>query len=364
MNELSEREIEIVRGDAAMIGRESARRTRRSFLAGGIAAAAGYAAWRAVDQSAPIGRLQSALREVINGNAAVSRALFRERGLSPTYPLSRAVPLRMNGVIGMEQALVPESWRLQLAGVRDALRSPFYARDVTAWEYRYTDASLMDTMPDLKSGRAGVVQGSGAPKLQMPAQAQDLSATTPKVNGLPHVDIAARFDAMTQAISGKRRMGTAEAGASASSLNIGTPGLLLTMDELRKLPRVQLVTEFKCIEGWSQITQWAGVRLRDFMDAFPPAAVNGRVPRYVYMETPDGDYYCGYDMEAARHPQSTLVMEMSGQPLRPEHGAPLRLHMPIKYGYKQIKRIGLIAYTDVKPDDFWMKLGYDWYAGL
>jgi DMSO/TMAO reductase YedYZ molybdopterin-dependent catalytic subunit len=69
-------------------------------------------------------------------------------------------------------------------------------------------------------------------------------------------------------------------------------------------------------------------------------------------------------MEAARHPQSTLVTEMSGQPLRPEHGAPLRLHMPIKYGYKQIKRIGLIAYTDVKPDDFWMKLGYDWYAGL
>jgi DMSO/TMAO reductase YedYZ molybdopterin-dependent catalytic subunit len=82
------------------------------------------------------------------------------------------------------------------------------------------------------------------------------------------------------------------------------------------------------------------------------------------METPDGDYYCGYDIEAARHPQSTLVMEMSGQPLQPEHGAPLRLHMPIKYGYKQIKRIGLIAYTDTKPDDFWMKLGYDWYAGL
>jgi len=106
------------------------------------------------------------------------------------------------------------------------------------------------------------------------------------------------------------------------------------------------------------------VRLRDFIDAFPPAPVNGRMPRYVYMETPDGDYYCGYDMAAARHPQSTLVMEMSGQPLRPEHGAPLRLHMPIKYGYKQIKRIGLIAYMDVKPDDFWMKLGYDWYAGL
>jgi hypothetical protein len=364
MSEFDERESEIVRGDAQMVRRESARRTRRSFLVGGIAAAAGYAAWRMVDQSAEVGRLQSALRGVIDWNADVSRTLFRERGLSPTYPLSRAVPLRMNGAIGMEQTLAPESWRLQVTGVRDAQQSRFYSPDVTAWEYRYTEASLMDAMPDLKSGRAGAVQSSGAPTTQMPQEGQNLSAQTPTVNGLPHIDISARFDAMAQTISGKRRMGTAEAGASTSSVNIGTPGLLLTMDELRRLPRAELVTEFKCIEGWSQITQWAGVRLRDFIDAFPPAPVNGRIPRYVYMETPNGDYYCGYDMAAARHPQSTLVMEMSGRPLQPEHGAPLRLHMPIKYGYKQIKRIGLIAYTDVKPDDFWTKLGYDWYAGL
>ena len=58
----NERETEIMRGDAEMVRRESARRTRRSFLVGGIAAAAGYAAWRAVDQSAQVGRLQSALR--------------------------------------------------------------------------------------------------------------------------------------------------------------------------------------------------------------------------------------------------------------------------------------------------------------
>src|SRR5579875_2750867 len=364
MSDFSERDIEILRGDAEAVRRESARTTRRSFLVGGVAAAAGYAAWRAIDHSAPVGRLQSALRDVIDGNAAISRALFRERGLSPTYPLARAVPLRMNGIIGMQRELLPASWRLQVAGVRDAARSRFYAPDVTAWEYKYTDASMIDATPDLKTGRAGAVQSGGAPSIQMPQQTQHLPAGTPTVNGLPHVDIAARFDAMAQAITGKRRIGTAEAGASATSLNIGTPGLLLTMDELRHLPRVELVTEFKCIEGWSQITQWAGVRLRDFIDAFPPAPVNGRTPRYVYMQTPDGDYYCGYDMQAARHPQSTLVMEMSGQPLRAEHGAPLRLQMPIKYGYKQIKRIGLIAYTDTKPDDFWMKLGYDWYAGL
>ena len=82
------------------------------------------------------------------------------------------------------------------------------------------------------------------------------------------------------------------------------------------------------------------------------------------METPNGDYYTGYNLLACRHPQSLLTTEMAGKPLTQAHGAPLRLHMPIKYGYKQIKRIALIAYTDQKPDDYWTKLGYDWYAGL
>jgi hypothetical protein len=48
------------------------------------------------------------------------------------------------------------------------------------------------------------------------------------------------------------------------------PGLLLTMADVRKLPRIEMVTEFKCIEGWSEIVCWGGVRLRDFLEAFPP----------------------------------------------------------------------------------------------
>jgi DMSO/TMAO reductase YedYZ molybdopterin-dependent catalytic subunit len=144
----------------------------------------------------------------------------------------------------------------------------------------------------------------------------------------------------------------------------GTPGLLLTMEDVLALPRHELVTQFKCIEGWSQIVHWAGVRMADLMEAYPPQAIDGAEPKYVYMETPDGDYYTGYDLAVCRHPQTLLVTEMMGAPLTQYHGAPLRLHMPTKYGYKQIKRIGLIAYTNDKPDDYWTKLGYDWYAGL
>ena len=107
-----------------------------------------------------------------------------------------------------------------------------------------------------------------------------------------------------------------------------------------------------------------GVRLADFLDAYPPDSIDGQEPKYIYMETPDGDYYTGYDLSDCRHPQTLLVTEMMGVPLTQFHGAPLRLHMPIKYGYKQIKRIGLISYTNRRPDDYWTKLGYDWYAGL
>jgi hypothetical protein len=337
----------ILEGDAAAVRRASARRTRRSFLAGGVAAAAGYGLWRAVDGSRPVGRLQAVLRDALNVNAEVARTVFGERGLAPEYPASRATPLRMNGVVGMEQTLELSSWRLQLAGVADAARSPLYVPDVTAWAYRYTGAGAGQEGDDLKSRpKAGPLDPTGA------------------VDSAAGAALAAQIEAMLQQRETRRHVGSAEAGASYSGLEIGTPGLLLAMSDLEQLPRVSFCTEFKCIEGWSQITQWEGHRLRDLIDLYPPAAVNGRMPRYVYMETPDGDYYCGYDMQAARHPQSLLVTAMSGRPLTQEHGAPLRLHMPIKYGYKQIKRIGLIAYTDRRPDDFWTKLGYDWYAGL
>jgi DMSO/TMAO reductase YedYZ molybdopterin-dependent catalytic subunit len=164
---------------------------------------------------------------------------------------------------------------------------------------------------------------------------------------------------------GSPQRGQEEAGESASGLAGATPGLLLSLDDVKRLPHRELVTEFKCIEGWSEIVHWGGVRFADLMAAYPPARnTRGQLPRYVYLETPFGDYYCGYDLNACTHPQSLLATEMSGAPLTQAHGAPLRLHMPIKYGYKQIKRIALIAYTDKRPDDYWTKLGYDWYAGL
>lgn len=138
-----------------------------------------------------------------------------------------------------------------------------------------------------------------------------------------------------------------------------TPPVSLTLADLRQLPRHTMITELRCIEGWSTIVQWSGVRLADLMEKVPPP----HIPRYVSLETPDRGYYVGLDIESALHPQTLLALEMNGAPLSLPHGAPLRLAIPVKYGIKSIKRIGTIRYTDIRPADFWGERGYDWYAG-
>lgn len=148
---------------------------------------------------------------------------------------------------------------------------------------------------------------------------------------------------------------------------------MLGLDAIKKLPRVEMATEFKCIEGWSVIVQWAGARFTDFMRAYPPATVSGStfsldrpddLPPYVSMATPDGGYYVGLDVESMLHPQTLLCYEQNGAPLTQDHGAPLRLVIPVKYGVKNIKRIGSIRYTSLRPADYWSERGYDWYIGL
>ncbi len=320
----------------------SAHRTRRSFLVAAAAAVGGYEFYKWIDMAPGDQLLQEPLRHMLDVNGAVAKTVFDERGLAPTYSVSDARELRVNGNYGLKQALIPDTYRLQLVGAENAKLHPKYVSDVTTWSYKYIT----------EEGKYDGHDTKVAPKVEAPAP-----------NILPA--FAAAMEEYRKTQGNKRPRGQEEAGKSASTLDASTPGLLLTMNDITKLPHQEMVTQFKCIEGWSEIVHWGGVRLADFIAAYPPAKnAQGELPRYVYMETPNGDYYCGYNLSECMHPQSLLVTEMAGRTLTQYHGAPLRLHMPIKYGYKQIKCIGLIAYTDEKPDDYWTKLGYDWYAGL
>jgi DMSO/TMAO reductase YedYZ molybdopterin-dependent catalytic subunit len=147
----------------------------------------------------------------------------------------------------------------------------------------------------------------------------------------------------------------------------------LRLQDLKGLPRADLVTELKCVEGWSQVMHFGGVRFLDFLTRFRLGTHSGQAPdpetnpqdlyRYVYLATPDEDYYVGLDMASALHPQTLLCDTMNWQPLTREHGAPLRLYLAVKYGYKSLKRVGLIRFQDERPADYWGERGYDWYAG-
>jgi hypothetical protein len=138
--------------------------------------------------------------------------------------------------------------------------------------------------------------------------------------------------------------------------------LEISLDEIKKLPKTEVIYNFKCIEGWSQVSYWGGVRFSDFIKHFslqPEAAM-----KYVGMMTPDEEYYIGIDMPSALHPQTILCYEHNNKPLTPDHGYPLRLIIPVKYGIKSIKRIGSIYFDNEKPSDYWAERGYDYYSGL
>ena len=138
--------------------------------------------------------------------------------------------------------------------------------------------------------------------------------------------------------------------------------LSVTLDEIKALPKVEIITELKCIEGWSRINKWGGARFGDFVKKFAPDQTDPS--GYVALRTPDGQYYVGLDMPSALHPQTLLCYEMNGATLTPDHGAPLRLYTPVKYGVKNLKRIGTITFAPARPADYWAERGYDWYAGL
>lgn len=138
--------------------------------------------------------------------------------------------------------------------------------------------------------------------------------------------------------------------------------LNISLDDLKKLPKTEIVYSFKCVEGWDQIQCWAGVKFADVIAHYQLESFAKM--NYVGMETPNGEYYVGLDMESAMHPQTLLAYEMNDQPITLKHGAPVRLIIPVKYGIKNLKRIGTISFSNFRPRDYWAEQGYDYYSGL
>jgi DMSO/TMAO reductase YedYZ molybdopterin-dependent catalytic subunit len=134
-----------------------------------------------------------------------------------------------------------------------------------------------------------------------------------------------------------------------------------TLEQIQALPKINQNTRHICIEGWDVIGNFGGCRISEFLD-FVGADANAR---FLEAECAD-DYYESIDMDSARHPQSLLCYEMYGNPLDRGHGAPLRLQMPVKLGYKQAKYLTALRVTNVlhKEKGYWEDQGYSWFGGV
>jgi DMSO/TMAO reductase YedYZ molybdopterin-dependent catalytic subunit len=133
-----------------------------------------------------------------------------------------------------------------------------------------------------------------------------------------------------------------------------------TLAQIQSLPRIRQNTRHVCVEGWDVIGRFGGARLADFltMVGADPSA------RFVTVSCAD-DYYESLDMATALHPQTLLCYEMYHQPLTREHGAPLRLQIPTKIGYKQAKYLTDLKVTNVlQKVGYWEDQGYSEFYGL
>src|ERR1700757_1400537 len=128
------------------------------------------------------------------------------------------------------------------------------------------------------------------------------------------------------------------------------------------------ITRLVCVEGWSAIAWWAGLRFDDLLRAYPPvsqakwARIESSVNRGPW-GNPD-PYFVSLDLATARHPQTLLATHLNGKRLTVEHGAPLRLVARVKLGLKNVKAITRITYTRDEPSDYWAKRGYSRYDGI
>lgn len=131
-----------------------------------------------------------------------------------------------------------------------------------------------------------------------------------------------------------------------------------TLGQLNALPQESQITQLICVEGWRVVGQWSGPSLGDFLRRVGADLTC----RYVGFQCADG-YYSSIDMQSALHPQTILALNFLGAPLTPPFGAPVRLRIPTKLGFKNPKSVTQIAVTNIYPGGYWEDQGYNWFSG-
>ena len=131
-----------------------------------------------------------------------------------------------------------------------------------------------------------------------------------------------------------------------------------TLPELYALPQTSQITRHICVEGWSAIGKWSGVRFSTFLERIGADTT----AKYVGFRCAD-DYYTSIDMATALHPQTLLTFRYADEILPPKYGFPMKLRIPTKLGFKNPKHIMAMFVTNEYPGGYWEDQGYNWFSG-
>jgi sulfoxide reductase catalytic subunit YedY len=158
---------------------------------------------------------------------------------------------------------------------------------------------------------------------------------------------------------------------------VGKPGTVPLETILAGAQLEERIYRFRCVEAWSMVVPWIGISLGDVLKRFEPTSK----ARYVSFETLfdleqmpgqkrsviDWPYREGLRMDEAMHPLAILAVGMYGKVLPNQNGAPIRLVVPWKYGFKSIKSIVRIHFSTDQPHTSWNDLApgeYGFYANV
>jgi DMSO/TMAO reductase YedYZ molybdopterin-dependent catalytic subunit len=136
--------------------------------------------------------------------------------------------------------------------------------------------------------------------------------------------------------------------------------MVLTLDQLRQMPQTEMRVQHHCVEGWSAVASWRGVRVSEIAKR---AGLDPRV-RFVEYRSFDSGYWSSWDLGSSLHPQTLLAYEFNGRTLYPDHGAPLRLYSAVKLGYKSVKYLTEVNFLPNQTGGYWEDQGYDWFGGV
>ena len=132
-----------------------------------------------------------------------------------------------------------------------------------------------------------------------------------------------------------------------------------TVEDIYALPEEELIIRHICVEGWDYIGQWSGPNLRSFLERIGADLT----AKYIAFRCADG-YTESIDMPSAVHPQTILATKYAKQLIADPFGFPLRLRTSTKLGFKNAKWIVAMEVTNVFPDTYYRKEGFNWFSGI